>query len=388
MPGTQTTQGRANILIIDDDSKITDLLADLLNAEHNCVQASSAVQALARLAETQFQLILTDITMPGTSGLDLIPMIKERAPNAVVVMVSATQTMECAIDALRLGAFDYLMKPFDWQQVEAVVRRALEHHELIVAKQQYEIRLEELVEQRTRQLDQALDCLEDSYRSTLRSLITALEARDSETHGHSERVVSYSMRLGREVGLSAAKMKSLEFGSLLHDIGKIGVPDSILRKPAKLVDEEWVRMKEHPLHGQEILRGIEFLQGAARVVAEHHEKWDGSGYPLGLREEEIDVCARIFAVADAFDAITSDRVYRRGKSYEAAAKELALWSGKQFDPVVVAAFHRVPKEDWEELRNASYDNLPLMPCLSEPLCWSKTSPFIQAMNAQLLMRQR
>jgi HD-GYP domain-containing protein (c-di-GMP phosphodiesterase class II) len=183
-------------------------------------------------------------------------------------------------------------------------------------------------------------------------------------------------------------MKSLEFGSLLHDIGKIGVPDSILRKPAKLVDEEWARMREHPLHGQEILRGIEFLQGAARVVAEHHEKWDGSGYPLGLREEEIDLCARIFAVADAFDAITSDRVYRRGKSYEAATKELDSWSGKQFDPLVIEAFHRVPKEDWEELCNASYDNLLLIPSLGEPLCWSKTSPFIQAMNAQLLMRQR
>src|SRR5262245_42031569 len=335
MPGTRTTQGRANILIVDDEPKIRDLLADLLNAEHNCVQASSAVQALARLAETRFELILTDITMPGMSGLDLIPMVKEIGPNTVVVMVSATQTMECAIGALRLGAFDYLVKPFDLQQVEAVVRRALEHQELIVAKQQYEIRLEELVEHRTRQLDQALDCLEDSYRSTLRSLITALEARDSETHGHSERVVSYSLRLRREFGLSAAEMKSLEFGSLLHDIGKIGVRDSILRKPAKLVDEEWVRMKEHPLRGQEILRGIEFLQGAARVVAEHHEKWDGSGYPLGLRQEEIDVCARIFAVADAFDAITSDRVYRRGKSYEAAAKELDSWSGKQFDPSVV-----------------------------------------------------
>ena len=387
MPGTRTDQGRANILIVDDDLRITDLLADLL-PEHNCVQASSVAQALAHMAETEFELILTDITLPGMSGLDLISMVKKNAPHTVVVVVSGMQMMECAIDALRLGAFDYLVKPFDLQQVGAVVRRALEHQELIVAKQQYENRLEELVEQRTRQLDQALDCLEDSYRATLRSLIAALEARDSETHGHSERVVSYSLRLGRELGLSSVEMKSLEFGSLLHDIGKIGVPDSILRKPAKLVDEEWVRMKEHPLHGQEILRGIEFLRGAARVVAEHHEKWDGSGYPLGLRENEIDECARIFAVADAFDAITSDRVYRRGKSYEAAARELELWSGRQFDPAVVAAFHRVPKEDWEELRNASYDNLLLIPCLREPLCWSKTSPFIQAMNAQLLMRQR
>ena len=388
MPETRTREGRAKILIVDDESQITDLLSDLLSVEHDCVQAGSAAEALAHLAETEFELVLTDITMPGMSGLEMIPRVKAIAPNTVVVLVSAMQTMECAIDALRLGAFDYLMKPFDLRHVEAVVARALLHHELIAAKQCYENRLEELVEQRTRQLDLAMDCLEDSYRATLRSLIAALEARDSETHGHSERVVNYSLRLGREYGLSTAEMKSLEFGSMLHDIGKIGVPDSILRKPAKLIDEEWVRMREHPLHGQEILRGIDFLEGAARVVAQHHEKWDGSGYPLGLREEEIDVCARIFAVADAFDAITSDRVYRRGKSYEAAAKELNSWSGKQFDPLVVEAFQRVPKEDWEELSNASYDNLLLIPSLGEPLCWSKTSPFIQAINAQLLMRQR
>jgi HD-GYP domain-containing protein (c-di-GMP phosphodiesterase class II) len=152
-------------------------------------------------------------------------------------------------------------------------------------------------------------------------------------------------------------MKALEFGSLLHDIGKIGVPDSILRKPAKLTEEEWVCMREHPMHGQQILRGIEFLKGAARVVAQHHEQWDGSGYPLGLRDEEIDVCARIFSVADAFDAITSDRVYRRGKSYEAAAQELDDWAGRQFDPKVVKAFHRVLKKEWSDLRDESNKDL-------------------------------
>jgi len=144
----------------------------------------------------------------------------------------------------------------------------------------------------------------------------------------------------------------------LHDIGKIGVPDAILRKPAKLTDEEWERMREHPLHGQQILRGIEFLKGAAKVVAQHHEKWDGSGYPLGLKAEDIDICARIFSVADAFDAITSDRVYRKGRPYEAAAQELDEWAGRQFDPKVVEAFHRVPPEDWDELRRRSLMRKP------------------------------
>jgi putative nucleotidyltransferase with HDIG domain len=268
-------------------------------------------------------------------------------------MISGMQTVESAIGALRLGAFDYLMKPFDLRQVEAVVKRALEHYELVVAKQRYENHLEELVEQRTAELDRALNSLEGAYRSTLKALTAALETRDSETHGHSERVVTYSLRLGREYGLTPEEMKALEFGALLHDIGKIGVPDSILRKPAKLTEEEWVRMREHPLHGQQILRGIEFLQGASRVVAQHHEQWNGTGYPLGLRAEEIDICARIFSVADTFDAITSDRVYRRAKPYEAAAKELDDWAGRQFDPKVVEAFHRVPKEDWEVLHRQS-----------------------------------
>jgi putative two-component system response regulator len=341
------------ILIVDDELEITEILADLLSETYQCSKAGTAEQALIRLQDHEFELVISDITMPGMSGLDMIPHVKEISPNTVVVMISGMQTVESAIGALRLGAFDYLMKPFDLRQVEAVVKRALEHHELIVAKQRYENHLEELVEQRTAELDRALDSLEDAYRSTLRALTAALETRDSETHGHSERVVSYSLRLGREYGLSRDEMKALEFGSLLHDIGKIGVPDSILRKPGKLTDEEWVRMKEHPLHGQQILRGIEFLQGAARVVAQHHEKWDGSGYPLGLHDSEIDVCARIFSVADAFDAITSDRVYRRGKSYEAAAEELDEWAGRQFDPKVVEAFHRVPKEDWEELHRLS-----------------------------------
>lgn len=341
------------ILIVDDEVEITEILADLLSEEYDCSRAGSAEEALARLGESEFQLVISDITMPGMSGLDMIPHIKEIAPDTVVVMISGMQTVESAIGALRLGAFDYLMKPFDLRQVEAVVKRALEHHDLVVAKQRYENHLEELVEQRTIELDKALNSLEGAYRSTLKALTAALETRDSETHGHSERVVTYSLRLGREYGLNSDEMKSLEFGSLLHDIGKIGVPDSILRKPAKLTEEEWVRMREHPMHGQQILRGIEFLQGASRVVAQHHEKWDGTGYPLGLRKEEIDICARIFSVADAFDAITSDRVYRRGKPYEAAAQELDDWAGRQFDSKVVEAFHRVPKEDWEELHRQS-----------------------------------
>src|SRR5712671_259891 len=349
---------KPRLLIVDDEVEVRSVLRDLLGDQYICAEAASAEEALAQLREHCFDLVISDITMSGMSGLEMIPHVKTVSPDTVIVMISGMQTIESAINALRLGAFDYLMKPFDLRQAEAAVSRALEYHELVVAKKRYETRLEELVEQRTAELDQALDSLEQAYRTTLQALTAALETRDAETHGHSERVVTYSLRLGREYGLSAANMKALEFGSLLHDIGKIGVPDAILRKPAKLTEEEWERMREHPLHGQQILRGIDFLKGAARVVAQHHEKWDGSGYPLGLKADEIDICARIFSVADAFDAITSDRVYRKGRPYEAAAAELDEWVSRQFDPKVVEAFHRVPKEDWDELRRRSLMRKP------------------------------
>ena len=349
---------KPRLLIVDDEPEVRGVLRDLLSGACECGEAASAEEALAQLRLSEFQLVISDITMSGMSGLEMIPHVKEVSPDTVIVMISGMQTIESAINALRLGAFDYLMKPFDLRQAEAAVERALHHHELIAAKRRYENHLEDLVTQRTAELDEALGSLENAYRSTLQALTAALEARDAETHGHSERVVTFSLRLGREYGLTSAEMKALEFGSLLHDIGKIGVPDAILRKPAKLTEEEWERMREHPFHGQQILRGIKFLNGAARVVAQHHEKWDGSGYPLGLKGEDIDVCARIFSVADAFDAITSDRVYRKGRSYEVALAELDEWAGRQFDPKIVEAFHRVPPEDWEELRRRSLMRKP------------------------------
>jgi putative nucleotidyltransferase with HDIG domain len=356
---------RARVLIVDDEPDIRDVLCDLFSMDYDCAGAASAEEALERLPDGDFSLIVSDITMGGMSGIEMIPHALAASPETVVVMISGMQTIESAIEALRVGAFDYIMKPFDLRQVEAAVRRALEHYELRASKRRYEDHLEELVRQRTVELDQALVSLEDAYRSTLKALTAALETRDAETHGHSERVVTFSLRLGRELGLDKAQMTALEFGSLLHDIGKIGVPDAILRKPAKLTDEEWIRMREHPLHGQQILREIEFLEAAACVVAQHHERWDGSGYPNGLKGSEIDLNARIFAVADAFDAMTSDRVYRRGRPYEAAAEELDKWSGRQFDPQIVEAFHRVPQADWEELCRLSVmrkqERIPIQP---------------------------
>ena len=344
---------RACVLIADDEPDIREVLFDLLSDDYECRTVASAEDALACLRAMQFDVVLSDINMEGMNGLEMIPHVLALAPDTTVVMVSGAQTVESAIEALRAGAFDYVTKPFDLRHVEAAVKRALEHKRLRETKRRYENYLEDLIAQRTAELNRTLQSLEDSYRTTLKALAAALEARDRETHGHSERVVSFSLRLGRELKLSGEQMRALEFGALLHDIGKIGVPDAILHKPANLGEAEWVSMRQHPLHGRQILRGIDFLEGASRVVGQHHEKWDGTGYPLGLRGAEIDLNARIFAVADAFDAITSDRVYRAGRSYEVAVAELNKYAGRQFDPEVVVAFCRVPREEWDELREFS-----------------------------------
>ena len=342
----------ARLLVADDDAAVRGVLSELLCAEYECESVGSAEEALALLKSDGFQLVLSDLAMPGMSGLELIPRVRELSPDTLVIVVSGSQEIESAVEAMRAGAFDYLVKPFDLEHLRLTVRRALEHQRLLAAKRGYETYLERMIEEQTEELDGALRSCESAYRLTLKALVAALETRDLETHGHSERVVNFSLRLGQELELSTEQMRSLEFGSLLHDIGKIGVPDAILRKPAKLTEEEWVLMREHPLHGRKILGGIPFLEGTARVVAQHHERWDGAGYPHGLSGEEIDLCARIFAVADAFDAITSDRVYRTGRTYEAALEELEGCAGVQFDPRVVEAFRRIPREEWERLRRS------------------------------------
>ncbi|HZG50688.1 MAG TPA: HD domain-containing phosphohydrolase [Pyrinomonadaceae bacterium] len=344
---------KGRLLIADDEPEIRNILQEFLCDDYECRAVGSAEEALALLATAKYDIIISDINMEGMSGLEMIPHVREIAPETVIIMISGAQTIEYAIDALRAGAFDYVTKPFDLRHVEMAVERAREHHELLRSKRRYETFLEESIKLRTKELAHALASLEDAYRTTLKALAAALETRDTDTHGHSERVVSFSLRLGRELNLNEEELRSLEFGALLHDIGKIGIPDMILRKPAALTDDEWATMRRHPALGQQILRGIEFLEGAARVVGQHHEKWDGTGYPQGLRAGEIDLNARIFAVADAFDAMVSNRVYRAGKPYAAAAAELERHAGRQFDPTVVAAFMRIPASDWEELRARS-----------------------------------
>lgn len=376
------------VLVVDDEEAIRDVLSQFIGETYECVTAASAEEALALLPTRRFDVVLSDIQMSGMTGLQMVPRILDTSPETVIVMISGLQSMDAAIEAMRAGAFDYVTKPFALEQVELVVARAVKHHALRVAKRIYETRLEEMVAQRTSELHDALGRTETAYRMTLKALTSALDMRDTETAGHSERVVAFSLRLGRELGFGAEALRSLEYGALLHDIGKVGVPDAILRKPAPLDEGEWQQMRRHPLFGQEILRGIDFLEGAARIVAQHHEKCDGSGYPLGLKEEEIDPGARVFAVADAFDAMTSDRVYRRGRSYELAREELGRCVGAHFDAQVVEAFKRVPSYVWDELRAQSAFKArerKLSDKLQSNVPWGHSSGLTKTQQAELVV---
>ena len=346
-----------SILIIDDEEPIRRLLALYLSEDYTCITAASADEATALLAVSAFNLVITDITMPGTSGIELCQHIHQAYPDTVVIMVSGMTDINCAIEAMRQGAFDYVVKPFDLSHVLMAVERGIRYQVLIAAKRHYEQSLEDTVRLRTAELrsmnenlNQMLEALYQNYRATLRALAGALEARDFETAGHSDRVVAYSLRLGREIGLSHRELIGLEQGALLHDIGKIGVRDSILLKRGTLTENEWGEMREHINHGLRIIGGIDFLSGAAPVVGEHHEKYDGSGYPSGLLGEKIHINARIFAVADAFDAITSDRPYRKSAPYADARDEILANEGRHFDPAVVRAFLAVPETEWSEIR--------------------------------------
>jgi cyclic di-GMP phosphodiesterase len=352
----------ASILIVDDDDAIRSLLTDCLSERYWCANAASAEEAITLLASGTFNLVLSDITISGKSGLDLCGHVQETCPNTAVVMISAMTDIDFAVEAMRQGAFDYITKPFDLVRVTLAVDRALRYQQAIVDKQWYEQVLEERVRIRTDELKSAnddlnfmLDKLYSNYRATLRGLAGTLEARDIETRGHSDRVVAYSMRLGKKMGLSSNELIALEQGALLHDIGKVGVPDAVLLKPGSLTTDEWVRMREHVGHGLKIIEGVEFLSGARWVIGQHHEKYDGSGYPNKLRGDAIHIHARIFAVADAYDAIRSDRPYRSGQSHEIACEEIAAGLGSHFDPRVVNAFLSIRRQEWDDIRRGQIE---------------------------------
>jgi putative nucleotidyltransferase with HDIG domain len=342
----------ARILVVDDEKPVRTMLATALERQGYTVeQASGGREALEALELNNFNLVLTDIVMNDVNGIALLERIHALQPNLPVVMVTAVHDISIAIDSMRRGAYDYLLKPFERDQLLSTVERALSHRQALEETQNYHQSLEQMVRARTEMLRHAMEDLEHSYDVTLEALGDALDLKDSETEGHSKRVTAYAIALARAMGIPPEEIKIIARGAFLHDIGKMAIPDEILRKPGKLTPEEQDLMREHCTRGYHMLRKIPFLAGAAEIVLCHQEYYDGNGYPNGLRGREIPVGARIFAVADTLDAITSDRPYRKARGFDAAREEILRCSGTQFDPAVVEVFLKIPNELWQELRS-------------------------------------
>src|SRR5213082_2215728 len=340
------------ILIVDDEDPIRDFVSAMLSsANFVCSQAASGKEALALLdSGEEYELMLSDLMMPVMDGIALLEASKERFPDMPVVMVTAVTDVSIALNAIRNGAYDYLLKPFEREQLLATVRRALENRRLKLENREYLTNMELLVEARTEQLRKAMGNLERSYDITLEALGDALDLKDAETEGHSKRVTAFTIAIARALGLSSDEIRVIARGAFLHDIGKMAIPDNILRKPDKLTPDEVTIMREHCFHGYQILKKIPFLAEAAEIVYSHQERFDGTGYPRGLKGEQIPLGARMFSLADTLDAITSNRPYRAAQTVEAAREEIERWAGRQFDPEIVRTFMSMDKNIWSDLR--------------------------------------
>jgi response regulator RpfG family c-di-GMP phosphodiesterase len=331
------------VLIVDDERDIrTTLHAVFGSAGYECRTAPNGREA-ARLFEADHSpLTITDLKMPVMDGLQLLRHLKARDADAAVIMLTGAADLTTAVESLKQGASDFILKPVNLDQVLLAAERALERRQLVLERREHQALLETRVAEATRDLAAALDELRETYQATLEALGSALATREVGTELHSRRVHAYSIALARAHGLAEPAIDALGRGVLLHDIGKIGISDTILLKPGPLTDEEWAVMRSHPEVGPQILERIPFLRDAIPVVYHHHERWDGTGYPLGLAGPAIPLGARIFALADAFDAMTFDRPYSKAIGMDEARERIREATGTHFDPDVVATFLAMP----------------------------------------------
>ncbi len=310
----------------------------------------SAEEALELMQRESFDLVISDLHMPTMSGVELLEEVKKKHPRVAFMMATGVGDVRIGIEAMQKGASDYLVKPIGLNTLASSVERALKLKRMEIELENYRRNLELMVEQRTRQLQAAMRRIELTYDETLEALGAALDLRDTETAGHSQRVTRYCLELAQRCGCTQDQMKQIRRGAYLHDIGKIGIPDSILLKEGKLGPDETAAMQKHVRIGYDVVCRIAFLAGAAEIVLTHQERWDGTGYPQGLAGQEIPVGARIFSIADTLDAMTSDRPYRRALALSAAREEIRREAGRQFDPEIVRAFLSVPDEVWVAIR--------------------------------------
>ena len=344
------------VLIVDDDQQVREVLHQIfLSGGYVCLTAGDGREGLAVFEARRPPLVVTDLKMPGMDGVQLLAAVRAVDGDAAVIVLTGAADVKTAIDSLKLGAHDFIMKPVNVDELLIACDRALERRQLLIERRQYQETLERRVEEATRDLAAAYRQLQDTYQTTLEALGSALDTRDVGTEAHSRRVHGYALALAREHGVPERDLPDIAHGVLLHDIGKIGIPDAILLKPGPLTPEEWQIMRRHPGIGKTLIENIPFLRGAVPIVFHHHERWDGSGYPLGLGGEAIPLGARIFAVVDAFDAMTFDRPYSKALPFDAAFTEIKRCAGSHFDPDVVESFLRIPEALLADIRQKSIE---------------------------------
>jgi putative nucleotidyltransferase with HDIG domain len=346
-PLPETTK-KGRLLVVDDNKHTLRFLSMILdNLGYEVISAQDLNSAFEKMSFSYFVLALVDIQMPEGNGIELLEMIVKQYPDTAIIMMSGLGEIETAITTVKMGAYDYISKPFSRDVLQSRVELALEKRELIIENRNYHLNLEHLAEERTLALKNALSKIEHIYDTTIKTLGAALDLRDSETENHSIRVAEYVLKLAMACGIhNEDQLQDIKWGAYLHDIGKIGITDTILLKPGKLSAAEKSVIETHPELGYRLLKKIQFLEGAAELVFNHHESYDGTGYPRGLTGQDIPLSARLFAVADTMDAMTSDRPYRKALSYKAVCKELLRLSGVQFDPQVVEVFLSIPESEW------------------------------------------
>lgn len=339
------------VLVVDDEEAIREVVSTMLESKgYQCAVAQNGRVAQEQIKKETPDLILSDMIMPEMDGIKLLEWVRQYDPDVPVIMVTAIHDISTALEAIRRGAYDYILKPFEKDQLFLGVGRALQHRRLVIENRSYQRSLEQEVEERTAQLRGALEQLEQSYDDTLEALGSALDLKDAETEGHCQRVTAFCISIAKTLPVPDPYLPILARAAFLHDIGKMAIPDGILRKPGPLTDDEKKIMRTHCEIGYNMLTRIPFLRDAAEIVLAHQEFYDGSGYPRGLTGDQIPLGARIFTIADSLDAMISDRPYRRALPMSHACEEIKRCSGTQFDPEVVKVFLTIPEEHWLELR--------------------------------------
>lgn len=352
------------VLAVDDEPAAVKLLSLILAAPaFRCTTACTAEEALVALQRDSFDAVISDLQMPGLSGMELLTEVRHKHPHMAFLVTTGVDDVDVGVKAMRSGADDYLVKPLRESAVVASLENALRKRHLEQELEHHRQHLEELVAARTNQLQAALKQIAQSYEDTLQALGAAIDLRDNETGGHSQRVCRYSLEIARAMGWQEKELGSLARGAYLHDIGKLGVPDGILLKPGPLTPEERKLMQRHSQIGFDLVKDIPFLADATDVVLMHHERFDGSGYPQGLKGEQIPMSARIFAIADTLDAITSERPYQRASSFESARETIRRLSGTAFDPQVVSVFLNLPEHIWPTIARNQRQIAGLSPAL-------------------------